>query len=254
MPSDTRAIHIHLTAQPGTTVHVTVAGDRVEVAGDDAHGGGVFTAAAFPDQAIEAAIERLEASGTSPNVREATDGLLAMGYTLRLPETNVPGKRPENYLRIMDPMYTAHGIGYLTPSTFSFSRMSDRDRLAGLPGAAAVSSAVNFSHVDSAQPGLHAARLLMETAVSSGDRPQPPGSPENGTSQPAAGRQGFTHCQRCGYPFGARIQQEFCNVKQACDRRLREPGYRVPKGRTQDLAIRDATLAQHPELGRRQGL
>ena len=41
----------------------------------------------------------------------------------------------------------------------------------------------------------------------------------------------FTHCQRCGYPFGAPIRREFCNVRQACDRRLREPGYRVPKGR-----------------------
>jgi hypothetical protein len=59
----------------------------------------------------------------------------------------------------------------------------------------------------------------------------------------------FTHCQRCGYPFSAPIRQEFCNVRQACDRRLREPGYKVPKGRTQDLAIRNATIRKHPELG-----
>lgn len=63
------------------------------------------------------------------------------------------------------------------------------------------------------------------------------------------GRRVFTHCQRCGYPFGAPIRQEFCNVRQACDRRLREPGYRVPKGRTQDLAIRNATIRKHPKLG-----
>jgi hypothetical protein len=58
----------------------------------------------------------------------------------------------------------------------------------------------------------------------------------------------FTHCQRCGYPFGAPIRREFCNVRQACDRRLREPGYRVPKGRSQDLSIRNATISKHPEL------
>jgi len=71
-----------------------------------------------------------------------------------------PGRQPENYLRIIDPKYTAHGIGYLTPGTFSFSRTSDRDRLKDMPGARAISNAVNFSHVDSAQPGLDAARLL----------------------------------------------------------------------------------------------
>jgi hypothetical protein len=113
-----------------------------------------------PDDVLQVAIKRLESSGTSPNILEAVNGLRAMGYTLKLAETNVPGKRPENYLRIMDPKYTAHGIGYLTPKNFSFSRMSDRDRLAELPGATLVSSAVNFSHVKSAQPGLDTARLL----------------------------------------------------------------------------------------------
>ncbi len=49
---------------------------------------------------------------------------------------------------------------YLTPSTFSFSLTSDRDRLKGLPGAWLVSNAVNISYVQSALPGLDAARLL----------------------------------------------------------------------------------------------
>jgi hypothetical protein len=117
-------------------------------------------AAALPGEILEAAIQRLESSGSSRNVREAADGLLAMGYELRLAKTTVPGKTPENYLRIMDPSYTAHGIGYLTPTMFSFSRALDRERLSGLPGAALVSNAVNFSHVGSAQSGLTAARLL----------------------------------------------------------------------------------------------
>jgi hypothetical protein len=42
----------------------------------------------------------------------------------------------------------------------SFSRTSDRDRLKGLPGAWLVSNAVNFSYVESALPGLDAARRL----------------------------------------------------------------------------------------------
>jgi hypothetical protein len=78
----------------------------------------------------------------------------------------------------------------------------------------------------------------------------PPSSWEKAIPSSQSQRRGlFTHCQRCGYPFGAPIRQEFCNVRQACDRRLREPGYRVPKGRTQDLAIRNATIGKHPELG-----
>ena len=108
---------------------------------------------------MEEAIRRLESSGSSPNIREAVDGLRRLGYTLRRPETT-PGKRPENYLRIMDPTYTAHGVGYLTPMTFSFSRRSDRQRLMELPEAEPISYAVNFSHVRSARPGLDAARLL----------------------------------------------------------------------------------------------
>ena len=109
--------------------------------------------------AIEDAIRRLESSGKGPNIREAVDGLLSLGYRLRRPKTS-PGKRPENYLRIMDPAYTAHGVGYLTPTAFSFSRMSDRQRLMDLPGAQPISNAVNFSHVRSAKVGLDAAKLL----------------------------------------------------------------------------------------------
>jgi hypothetical protein len=100
--------------------------------------------------------------GDSRHIREAADGLRSMGYELRLAQTAIPGKQPENYLRIMDPAYTAHGIGYLTPTMFSFSRALDRQRLASLPGAALTGSSVNFSHVQSAQPGLAAARLLKD--------------------------------------------------------------------------------------------
>jgi len=118
--------------------------------------------AAHRSEPLKAAIQRLASSGASRNIGAAADGLLAMGYELRLAKTTAPGKRPENYLRIMDPAYTAHGIGYLTPTMFSFSRAFDRERLDSLPGATLATSSVNFSHVESAQPGLTAARLLKE--------------------------------------------------------------------------------------------
>jgi hypothetical protein len=121
---------------------------------------GFDDAAASSSEMLKAAIERLESSGASPNVHAAIDGLHALGYLLRPARTIVPGKIPENYLRIIDPEYTAHGVGYLTPSYFGFSRATDRERLLSMPGAEPQTSQVKFSHVDSAQPGLEAAELL----------------------------------------------------------------------------------------------
>jgi hypothetical protein len=159
--TDARDIHIHLTAQPGTTVHVTIAGDDLTVASDSVEPmARILDIAASSDDVLEAAIRRLESSGASPNVRQAIEGLSVLGYELKPAKTNVPNKLPENYLRIMDPRYTAHGVGYLTPTYFAFSRAFDRESLANLPGAELLTGAVKFSHVESAQPGLDAAKLL----------------------------------------------------------------------------------------------
>ena len=159
--ADARDIHIHLTAQPGTTVHVTIAGDNVTVASDGVEPAArVFDTVTSSDDVLEAAIERLASSGASPNVRAAVEGLFGLGYELKPAKTNVPGKVPENYLRIMDPRYTAHGVGYLTPTYFAFTRASDRERLLHLPGAELLTTAVKFSHVENAQPGLDAAKIL----------------------------------------------------------------------------------------------
>jgi len=108
----------------------------------------------------EAAIQRLESSGASPNVRAAVEGLDALGYVLIPAKTVVPDKIPENYLRIIDPEYTPHGVGYLTPTYFGFSRATDREFLLRMPEAEALAAHVKFSHVESAQPGLNAAELL----------------------------------------------------------------------------------------------
>jgi hypothetical protein len=159
--TDVRDIHIHLTAQPGITLHVTVADDGITVTSDSVEPNVRFLdTAASSDDALEAAILRLESSGASPNVRAAVEGLRTLGYELILPETNVPGKLPENYLRIMDPKYTAHGVGYLWPTYFGFSSMADRERLLRLPEAKPQAAQVKFSHVESVQPGLNAAKLL----------------------------------------------------------------------------------------------
>lgn len=135
---------------------------RTTAASDIQPEGRTRQAVVLSGEMLEAAVQRLESSGASRNIREAADGLRAIGYVLRLPKTTVPGKRPENYLRIMDPAYTAHGVGYLTPTMFSFSRAIDRERLAPLPGATVASNSVNFSHVHRAQHGLAAARLLKQ--------------------------------------------------------------------------------------------
>jgi hypothetical protein len=115
---------------------------------------------ASPDQVLEEAIRRLEKANVSPHVRQAVDGLLSLGYVLVPAKTRIPGKRPENYLRIMDPEYTAHGIGYLTPGNFSFTRGSDRGRLSHLAGARVLRSEVAFSHIEGVTPGLEAASIL----------------------------------------------------------------------------------------------
>ena len=159
--TDTRDIHIHITAQPGTTVHITVVDDNIEVTSNNAEPNvKIVDTAMSSDDALEAAIQRLESSGASPNVRAGVEGLRTLWYELILPETNVPGKLPENYLRIMDPKYTAHGVGYLWPTYFGFSSMADRERLLRLPEAEPQAAQVKFSHVESVQPGLNAAKLL----------------------------------------------------------------------------------------------
>jgi hypothetical protein len=87
-----------------------------------------------------------------------------------------------------------------------------------------------------------------------GTRPVPQQAPLNvheSGQQPNGGRPLYEHCQRCGYPFGRLTTQKVCNVRAACDRRLQEPGYRVPEGREQNLTIREATITAHPELGPR---
>jgi hypothetical protein len=153
-----REVHIHLTVEAGTSIRIAIGNDDVSVKAD-----GVPTTSGGSDHdVVEEAIRRLERAGVSPHVREAADRLRDLGYRLVPADTRIPGKRPENYLRIMDPEYTAHGVGYLTPGNFSFSRAFDRERLSHLPGAKLLTSEVAFTHVTGVEPGLAAARLLKD--------------------------------------------------------------------------------------------
>lgn len=159
--ADTRDIHLHLTVQPGATVHITLAGDGdITVTSDNATPTvRVADTTAAQGDVLEAAIQRLQSSGASPNIRAAVEGLLTLEYDLKPAGTNVPGKVPENYLRIIDPKGTG-SVGQLWPTYFAFSRASDRKRLLALDGACPLTAAVKFSHVESVQPGLNAAKLL----------------------------------------------------------------------------------------------
>jgi hypothetical protein len=157
-PSPSESVANPKPATPGSDWAGTIS--RVITAGDSETDDRTPTRVASQGEALELAIQRLEGSGASRHIREAVDSLRAMGYELRLAKTRKPDKHPENYLRIMDPAYTAHGIGYLTPTVFSFGRALDRERLTRLPGASLTGSSVNFSHVESAQPGLAAARIV----------------------------------------------------------------------------------------------
>jgi len=145
---------------PGATVYISPAGDcGITVTSDKAKPNVRIVDTAVAHDDVEAAIQRLESSGASPHVRAAVEGLRALGYELKPAGTIVPGKVPENYLRIIGPRGTG-SVGQLWPTYFGFSRASDRERLLALDGAEPLTAAVKFSHVEGVQPGLNAAKLL----------------------------------------------------------------------------------------------
>ena len=58
--AEPREIHLHLTAQPGTTVHVTIAGEDITVASDEAE----------PDTSISPARSEMSPRIGDPAARE----------------------------------------------------------------------------------------------------------------------------------------------------------------------------------------
>lgn len=57
----------------------------------------------------------------------------------------------------------------------------------------------------------------------------------------SADPQKYTHCKRCGFPFENPSTREICNVREACDRRLTHPTYRVPADRLAAIEVRVRT-------------
>jgi hypothetical protein len=149
---------LYMTVTPGTTLHITVAGESAE-SGGLASGQAPEPVQGGPDAALAAALDRLEKSG-SPHVREVAEGLLALGYTLVPASSRTEGKRPENYVRFHDPARPGPAIGYLLPQSVAFTR--DRAQVRELSGGHVVPSTgeVAFSHTDGAARGLEIAKML----------------------------------------------------------------------------------------------
>lgn len=115
------------------------------------------------DAQLEAAIQRLGRSGTSPNARTVAEDLRSLGYQY-LPAKSTKGGSPENYLRAIDARRGSTAVAYLTPTYLEFTPFALLlvPEIASLPGAEMRDSGVKFSHIKSAMPALDAARLYVQ--------------------------------------------------------------------------------------------
>jgi len=122
------------------------------------------------DGTIADVLARMKTSqNASPYLGAAAEALQALGYELRASNVRNPGtKPPENYLRIMHPAYTAHGIGYLKLSNVTFTRWSDRGPLGDLGGAKLTDREVIFSIANGLDEALIAAKLIVRLITAGG--------------------------------------------------------------------------------------
>jgi hypothetical protein len=169
--SGNRHIHLHLTIQPGSTVHVAIGDDghitaasvngepRSVAASDSASSDGTLTGAR-----LEAAIQRLGRSGASPNARAIVEGLRSLGYQF------LQSNKTDNYLRAIDPRGGTTAVAYLWPTYLDFTRYALQlaPGLASMPEAQPRDSGVKFLHIESVEPALDAARLYMEESSKAG--------------------------------------------------------------------------------------
>ena len=99
--------------QPATGPMAAATGGNINVGSNSEPDPKNIHAAVFPD-VLESAIERLESSGASRNVREAAESLRAMGYELKPAKTTVPGKHPRttcaSWIRDIPPMALAISV------------------------------------------------------------------------------------------------------------------------------------------------
>lgn len=184
-----RHIHLHLTIQPGSTI--TIGHDEIKVAPSNgetkasnvsatATSNGAATSgptgeeaseAVLLDPTVEAAAQRLASSGSSQNVRTLVDGLHEEGYQFEPASALRAGSTPQNYMRVIDPRHSRYAVAYLTPTYIEFTRFALQlaPDLATLPGGVKRGdTGVKFSHIESARPGLDAAKLLKEQSRNAG--------------------------------------------------------------------------------------
>jgi len=137
---------------PGRTAH------------DSASSDGTLTGAQ-----LEAAIQRLGKSGSSPNVRIVAEDVRSLGYQY-IPAKSTKGGSPENYLRAIDSRRGTTAVAYLTPTYLEFTPFALQlvPGLTSLPDAEVRGSGVKFSHIKSAKPALDAAKLYMEQSRKAG--------------------------------------------------------------------------------------
>lgn len=167
-----RHIHLHLTIEPGSTVHVNIGDDghitasvngepstSPAAASDSASSDGTLTGAR-----LEAAIQRLGRSGASPNARAVVEGLRSLEFQF------LPVNSTDNYLRAINLRRGTITVAYLWPTYLEFTpyALQLAPGLASMPQAQPRGSGVKFPHVESAEPALNAARLYMEQSSQAG--------------------------------------------------------------------------------------
>jgi hypothetical protein len=109
---------------------------------------------------IEIMLRRLEASpSASPYLRDTVAELRTMGYELRLPKPHRTTGELEKYIRVIDPAFPVPSVAYMRAGFLIFSRPSDRDVLARLPGAI-VRAKGDVKFAINGQRELEAARLV----------------------------------------------------------------------------------------------
>jgi hypothetical protein len=115
-----------------------------------------------PDPAVEADLSVLAGrASASPYLREAAERLLGLKYRLVKMAT---AEKPE-YVRVMDPFYSGHGVGELHANHLLFTRGPHREQLARMPGADERSNGVRFSiagGIDQAMSAAEAVKLQSQ--------------------------------------------------------------------------------------------
>ena len=153
-----REIHVHIPAglSDDQVIHIHLDDDRPAFPEDD----GPTTKARGVEDTIEGMVRRLEASPSgSSHLRSSLGKLQEMGYELRLPKLVKETGPREKYVRIIDPAATSPGAGLVRPGFLIFTRVSDQEKLAKLPGAYVRSgNGVKFAIEGNRE--LQAARLI----------------------------------------------------------------------------------------------